>query len=203
MKSVPPSIVGLIRELNKLPGIGSKTSERFVYHLLRGSTANITALAGALNEVKKTIGVCRECFTYAENDICGICSDSTRTKAVICVVAEPKEVMAFEKASDFDGVYHVLGGLIDHTQGIGPQQLRVEELKTRIANDATKEIILATNPNMEGDTTALYIAQQLADLPVTITKIARGLPMGADIQFADEVTLGNALSERQSFTAKK
>lgn len=203
MKSVPQSILRLIREFNKLPGIGSKTSERFVYHLLRGASTNIDALASSLAAVKTNITLCRECFTYAEGELCSICSDSTRSRQVICVVAEPKDVMAFETAASFDGVYHVLGGTIDHTQGIGPEQLRIEELVLRVQKSLASEVILATNPDMEGDTTALYIAQQLADTPVTLTKIARGLPMGADIQFADEVTLGNALSERQNFEVKR
>jgi len=199
MKSIPPSIERLIREFNKLPGIGHKTSERFVYYLLRGSTQNIDALAQSLIAVKEAVSPCTNCYTYAEGGLCAICSDPMRKKDVICVVAEPKDVMAFEKAASFDGVYHVLGGLINHTEGVGPEQLRIAQLQKRIETQDVREVILGTNPDMEGDTTALYIAQQLKEMNVIITKIARGLPVGADIQFADEVTLGNALTERQAF----
>lgn len=197
MKSTPRSIQQLVRELNKLPGIGSKTSERFVYHLLRQPADEITALASTLLRVKDTIRLCSECYTYAEDDRCGICSNSSRDRSVICVVAEPKEVIAIESTGEFDGVYHVLGGVINHTEGIGPAQLRLNELEARAKDPQVKEVIVATNPDMEGETTAILISQQLQPLPVSVTRIARGLPSGADIVYADEVTLGSALAGRQ------
>lgn len=198
MKSTPPSIQRLIREFNKLPGIGSKTSERFVFHLLRQPKEDIELLVQRLQEIKQAVQLCRECFTFSEQDRCTICADSVRNKKIICVVAEPKDVMAFEKTDQYDGVYHVLGGVINASAGVGPQQLRIEELLRRITDNGVQEIILGTNPDMEGETTALYISQQLKGLPVTVTKIARGLPTGANIEFADESTLGNALTGRQT-----
>ncbi|PIW36885.1 MAG: recombination protein RecR [Candidatus Kerfeldbacteria bacterium CG15_BIG_FIL_POST_REV_8_21_14_020_45_12] len=199
MRSIPLPIQRLIREFNKLPGIGSKTSERFVFHLLRQPTAEIEALARSLHELKDTIRLCSDCFTVSENDFCGICENPERSKQIICVVAEPKDVMAFEKTGTYSGVYHVLGGVIDHAHGTGPDQLRIKELLTRVASGGVTEIILATNPDMEGETTAAFIAKQLKDQSsIQITKIARGLPMGGNIEFADEITLGNAMSGRQN-----
>lgn len=197
MKVIPRSIQLLIREFNKLPGIGSKTSERFVYHLLRQEKSEIEALANSLLAVKDAIRLCNSCYTFSEEPICSICADNYRRKELICVVAEPKDVFAVEKTGEYNGLYHVLGGVINHADGIGPEMLRINELRTRVQRDAVQEVILATNPDMEGETTALYISQQLKELPVTVTKIARGLPMGGDIEYADEVTLGNALTGRR------
>lgn len=199
MKAVPPSILRLIREFHKLPGIGFKTSERFAYHLLRGPDSDIDALANSLQMLKESIRLCEQCFTYTEEPVCAICRDSTRDRSVVCVVAEPKEMLAFEQTGSFTGLYHVLGGVIAHTEGVGPAQLRIAQLQERIAKEDITEIIFGLNPDMEGDTTALYIAGLLKNSSVRITKIARGLPMGADIEFADETTLGNALSGRQQF----
>ncbi len=199
MRSIPPPIQRLIREFNKLPGIGSKTSERFVFHLLRQPKEEIDALARSLQAIKETIRLCADCYTVSEDERCAICANSERSKQTVCVVADPKDVMAFEKTGAYDGVYHVLGGVIDHAHGIGPEQLRIEELLKRIDEQAVTEVILATNPDMEGETTALFISQQIKEKPgVQVTKIARGLPMGGNIEFADEVTLSNALSGRNS-----
>ncbi len=200
MKSTPPSIQRLVREFNKLPGIGSKTSERFVFHLLRQPKEEIEALANRLLEIKENVQLCHHCYTFAEEDLCSICADSTRDKRMVCVVAEPKDVMAFENTDQFSGTYHVLGGVINASIGIGPQHLRVDELVARISADSVTEVIIGTNPDMEGETTALYIAQQLEPTGVVVTKIARGLPTGANIEFADESTLGNALAGRRSIT---
>lgn len=197
MKANPAPIRKLIQELNKLPGIGSKTSERFVYHLLRQPKTEIDALVQELQAVKDSIQTCSECYTYTEENRCSICTDPSRNKELICVVAEPKDVIAIEKTSQFDGLYHVLGGVINHVAGVGPEELRVQELLKRIDSNGVQEIIIATNPDMEGETTSLYIAQSIGKRPVTITRIARGLPMGANIEFADEVTLGNALTGRR------
>jgi recombination protein RecR len=197
MKALPPSIEQLIREFNKLPGIGSKTSERFVFHLLRQQKIDIDSLVHSLQQVRDTVRYCNECYTYTESEYCSICSNPQRDKQVLCVVADAKDVIAFEKTGQFTGRYHVLGGVIDNTIGMSPEQLRIRELLTRIDRNNVTEVVIATNPDAEGDITALYIHKQLAGKPVTVTRIARGLPMGADIDFADEVTLGNALEGRQ------
>jgi recombination protein RecR len=197
MKVLPPSIERLIREFNRLPGIGSKTSERFVFYLLRQQKADIDAMISSLQQLRDAIRYCVECYTFAESDRCAICSEPQRSKQTLCVVAEPRDVIAFEKTAQFSGLYHVLGGVIDHTVGVGPEQLRIAELLQRIERNNVAEVIIATNPDAEGDITALYIQKQLAGKPVTVTRIARGLPMGADIDFADEVTLANALQGRQ------
>lgn len=197
MKSLPSSIEQLIREFNKLPGIGSKTSERFVFHLLRRQKQDIDTLVTSLQNVRDQIRYCTECYTFAESELCSICANPQRDKQILCVVADAKDVIAFEKTGQFTGRYHVLSGVIDHTVGVGPEQLRIRELLNRIHRDNVTEIIIATNPDAEGDITALYITKQLEGTPVTVTRIARGLPMGADIDFADEVTLGNALQGRQ------
>lgn len=200
MRVIPPSIQQLIREFNKLPGIGSKTSERFVFHLLRRPKSDLEALANTALKLKDSIRTCEQCYTYTENDgpRCEICEHPARDTEVICVVAEPKNVIAIEKTTQFNGLYHVLGGLIHHADGIGPAELRIDELIARVAEGSVSEVIIATNPTMEGETTALYIAQQLEPHNVQVTKIARGLPVGGDIEFADEVTLGGAIEARQT-----
>lgn len=198
MKAIPPSIQRLIREFNKLPGIGSKTSERFVFHLLRQPAADIDALAESLKKLKASIQLCTECYTFSERQSCDICGDKMRDAQTICVVAEPKDIIAIEKTGQYGGVYHVLGGLINAAQGIGPEQLRVEELLKRAEKNDATEVIIATDATMEGETTAVYIAEQFNSSPVQVTKIARGIPVGADIEFADEVTLGDALQGRRS-----
>lgn len=197
MNITPRSIANVIAEFNKLPGIGHKTSERFVFYLLRQSRSELDMFAQRIQDLRKTIRTCAECFTYTEEEYCTICRDTQRNHRLLCVIAEPHDVMTIEKTNEFHGLYHVLGGVINHPEGIGPQQLRIAELITRVEKNNVEEVIIATNPDMEGETTALYIAQQLRDKPVRVTKIARGLPMGADIEFADEVTLGNALLARQ------
>ncbi|MFH1426169.1 MAG: recombination mediator RecR [Candidatus Kerfeldbacteria bacterium] len=198
MKAIPPSIQRLVREFNKLPGIGSKTSERFVFHLLRRPKEDIELLAASLNTIKESIRLCRDCFTYTEDEICSVCSDTGRDRSIVCVVAEPKDVISVEKTGEHNGIYFVLGGLIDAAGGVAPEHLRISDLIECIDQNGITEIIIATNPTMEGETTALFIAEQLKDKPVTVSKIARGLPVGADIEFADEVTLGDALAGRRN-----
>lgn len=199
MISAPRSVTRLIREFSKLPGIGAKTSERFVYFLLKHNRENIDQLTQALQELQRSVRTCDQCFSYSEKSVCDICSDPTRDTSLLCVVAEPKDVFVFEHTGEYDGLYHVLGGVIDHVAGIGPQDLRLRELEDRIHNLNVQEIILATNPDAEGELTAIYIAQQLEHLNVRMTRIARGLPTGADIQFADDQTLSNALKSRRDF----
>lgn len=202
MRAPPPSIQRLIQEFNKLPGIGSKTSERFVYYLLRQSKGDVDALAESIRQLKSTIRLCAECYTYTEQERCSICADASRSRELVCVVAEPQDVAIIETAGSYTGVYHVLGGVISPVDGMGPAELRIQELVDRVSASGNgrphiEEVIIATNPDSEGETTALFIAQQLKNTPVLITKIARGLPMGADIAFADEITLANALACRQ------
>lgn len=201
MKSIPRSIQQLIRQFNTLPGIGSKTSERFVYFLLRQPKEQIELFAESLLAVKNAIHLCRECYTFTEDELCAICADSNRNRSIICVVAEPKDVFSLDSTGQFDGVYHVLGGVIDHVAGIAPSMLRIQELTERVKNGSVQEVILATNPDMEGEATALYIKQVLQkeiSNDVLVTKIARGLPVGGDIEFADEMTLGSALTGRRN-----
>lgn len=198
MKSLPSSIQQLIRAFNMLPGIGAKTSERFVYYLLRRPKSELDALSHSLQILKEKIRLCSECATYTEQVMCSLCSDPQRNHTLMCVVAEPKDVMAIEQTSQFDGVYHVLGGVIDHVEGMGPEQLRIPALLDRIERHNVTEVILATNPDMEGETTALYIAEKLKGKPIRVTRIARGLPVGGVIEFADEITLANAMRGRRT-----
>lgn len=197
MKSIPSSIQRLIREFNKLPGIGSKTSERFVFFLLRQPKSELDALAQSILHLKEVVQTCTECFTVSESTLCSICADPKRNKQLVCVVAEPRDVMALEQGGTYTGVYHVLGGVIAPQDGVGPEQLRIQELADRIDRQHITEVILATNPDMEGETTAHYVAQQLQPKQILVTKIARGLPMGGNIEFADEVTLTSALNGRR------
>lgn len=199
MISAPRSVTRLIREFSKLPGIGAKTSERFVYFLLKHNREHIEQLTQALQELQRSVRTCASCFSYSEKERCDICTDPARDTRTLCVVAEPKDVFVFEHTGEFDGLYHVLGGVIDHVAGVGPQDLRLHELEQRAQDLGVTEIILATNPDAEGELTAIYIAQQLEHLNIPLTRIARGLPTGADIQFADDLTLTNALHSRRPF----
>lgn len=196
MKVTPASIQKLIREFSKLPGIGAKTSERFVYFLLRQPKTEMEGMARVLQEVREKIRLCDECYTFTEDRLCSVCASKNRDRSIICVVAQPWDVAAIEATGDYIGLYHVLGGVIDHAHGVGPQELRITELLHRASLDGVSEVLIATNPDMEGETTALFLKQQLGDLAVRVTRIARGLPTGANIEFADQVTLSNALAGR-------
>lgn len=191
----PASVQYLIQEFARLPGIGFKTAERFVYYLLKQPDGDLQRFARALEALKVDLSLCSICYQISERNPCGICTDQKRSNELICVVADSPEVAAIEKTASFDGVYHVLGGVVNQIEGIGPEQLRVNELMER-AKEA-KEIILALNPDLEGETTSLYLAQRLRDAGIRVTRLARGLPMGSDIEYADEVTLTNALKGRR------
>lgn len=193
----PPSIQNLIDEFNKLPGIGQKTSERFVFYLLKKSPQDLERFAKALNHLRDNVSVCSTCYNFSEKNPCAICTDQKRDKSILCVVAESQELLAFEKTGEFNGLYHVLGGVINQVDGIGPEKLRIKELVQRIKKDGIKEIILATNPDLEGESTAIYLTKALKPLGVKISRIGRGLPMGGDIEYADEITLTNALKGRR------
>lgn len=192
------SIQKLLDELERLPGVGPKSAQRIAFWLLNADTVTARRLADAIIEVKQTVHFCSTCFNYAEADECSICADPTRDHTTICVVEEPRDVAAIERTGEFSGVYHVLGGVISPMDGIGPEQLHVRELMSRLSDDAVKEVILATNPNVEGETTAVYLARMIKPLNVTVTRLASGLPVGGDLEYADEVTLGRAIEARRA-----
>jgi recombination protein RecR len=191
------AIQDLIDELGRLPGVGPKGAQRIAFHLLAADSADVQRLAETLVRVKDEVRFCLTCGNVAESDQCRICSDSRRDPTVICVVEEPKDVVAIERTREFRGRYHVLGGAISPIDGIGPDDLRIRELFARLRDGAIAEIILATDPNLEGEATATYLARQLAPLQLTVTRLASGLPVGGDLEYADEVTLGRAFSGRR------
>ncbi len=187
----------LIDELGRLPGIGPKSAQRISFHLLKVSSEDALRLARAISEAKARVVFCQRCFNVTEEPQCAICVDSRRDATQVCVVEEPRDVVAVERTSEFRGTYHVLGGAINPLEGIGPDQLRVRELLTRLGNEPISEVILCTNPNIEGETTAMYLARLLRPLGVRTTRIASGLPVGGDLEYADEITLGRALEGRR------
>lgn len=186
----------LIDELGRLPGIGPKSAQRVAFHLLKLSKEDAARLATAILEAKERVAWCERCFNISEGPECGVCADPQRDDTVLCVVEEPRDLVAIEKTGEFRGRYHVLQGAISPIEGIGPNQLRVEELLKRIDDEEVKEVILCTNPNIEGEATAMYIGRLLQPLGLRVTRIARGLPMGGDLEYADELTLGQALENR-------
>ncbi len=187
----------LIDELGRLPGIGPKSAQRIAFHLLKLDKQDALRLAHAIGEVKDRVSFCRTCFNVSEGEQCGICGDSRRDTTVVCVVEEPRDLVAVEKTGEFHGRYHVLQGAISPIEGVGPDQLRVRELIDRIGRDGIEEIILCTNPNLEGEATAMYLARLLKPMGLRVTRIASGLPVGGDLEYADELTLGRALEGRR------
>lgn len=190
----------LIEELGRLPGIGPKSAQRIAFHLLQAEPADVRRLADVLVQVKARVKFCAICFNVAEEDTCRICRDPRRDAAVLCVVEEYKDVVAIERTREFRGRYHVLGGAISPIDGVGPDQLRIRELMTRLADDTITEVILATDPNLEGEATATYLTRLIGPLGLRVTRLASGLPVGGDLEYADEVTLGRAFAGRQSAT---
>jgi len=190
-------ITRLLEELERLPGIGPKSAQRLAFHILKGDDASAHRLAEALVEVKRQIHFCSRCFNFASEELCEYCADPRRDQSVICVVEEPRDVVAVERTGEFRGLYHVLQGAISPIDGVGPEQLRARELIDRLADGTVTEVVLATNPNVEGETTALYLARLIKPLGIKVTRIASGLPVGGDLEFADEVTLGRALEARR------
>jgi recombination protein RecR len=189
----------LIDELGRLPGVGPKSAQRIAFHLLGAEPADIARLQAALQKVKEGVVFCELCGNVSEETRCRICRDARRDQSSVCVVEEPKDVLAIERTREFRGLYHVLGGALDPLSGIGPDQLRIRELLARISAQEVTEVILATDPNTEGEATATYLARMLRDFPgLTVTRLASGLPMGGDLEFADELTLGRALSGRRA-----
>jgi len=190
-------VARLIEEFNKLPGIGPKTASRLTFHLLRASTEQAHALAEAIADVKDKTIYCGHCFNIATQDPCAICSNGNRDAAVICVVEEPLDVLAIERTGEFRGVYHVLHGAISPVEGINPEDLKIRELVARVRTEPVDEVIVATNSTLEGDATQVYIAREIVPLGVKVTRLARGLPVGSDLEYADEITLGRALENRR------
>jgi recombination protein RecR len=187
----------LVTELSKLPGVGGRTAQRLAFHLLRASPEDALALADAIREVKERIGLCEVCFNLAEGPRCTICEDARRDDTLICVVEEVGDVIPLERTSEYRGRYHVLGGALSPIDGVEPEDLKIAELLRRVAEGEVREVILATNPTTTGEATALHIAEQLRG-QVTVTRLASGLPIGADLEHADEVTLGNAFAGRRT-----
>ncbi len=191
-----PTIQVLLDELEKLPGIGPKSAQRIAYWLLNTERDTALRLSEAIMEVKNSVGFCAQCFNYAESDLCEICASSKRDKTLICVVSEPRDIPPIERTATFSGAYHVLGGALSPMEGIGPDDLHISALMKRLAAEEVEEVILATNPNVEGETTAAYLARLIKPLGIKVTRLASGLPVGGDLEFADEVTLGRAIEGR-------
>ena len=192
-------VARLVEEFHKLPGIGPKTAQRLAYHLIRMPEDNARALADAIVAVKERIAMCSRCFNITELDPCEICSDPQRDESLVCVVEEALDVLALERTHSYRGLYHVLHGAVSPMNGVGPDDLKIQPLIARLKDESITEIILATNPNLEGDATAMYIYTLLSPLGVSITRPARGLPVGGDLEYADESTLGRAIEGRQTF----
>lgn len=199
MRIVPRSVENVIDALGKLPGVGPRTAERLAFHLLKSDPVKATALSGALEGLHTGVRSCKVCYNFAESEICEVCDSHDRNHTVIAVVEEPFDVVAIEKTGQYQGLYHVLGGVISPMDGIGPDRLQIASLVARAQDPDVTEVILATNPSLEGESTAMYIRSQLEHTNITLTRLARGLPVGGDLEYADQVTLGRALSGRQSF----
>src|SRR6201999_155792 len=192
------AVQDLIDELGRLPGVGPKSAQRIAFHLLAAEPVDVERLASTLIRVKNEVKFCTICGNVAEADVCRICSDTRRAPSIICVVEEPKDVVAIERTREFRGRYHVLGGAISPIDGIGPDELRIRELLARLADGTVTELILATDPNLEGEATATYLARMITPMGLTVSRLASGLPVGGDLESADEVTLGRAFSGRRS-----
>lgn len=190
------ALADLVDELGKLPGIGPKSAQRLAFHILQSPAQQVEKLASALTEVKRRVNFCEICGNVAEGEKCAICQDSRRDQSVICVVEEAKDVVAIERTREYRGLYHVLGGAIDPMAGIGPDQLRIKQLLTRLQNGDVRECVIATDPNLEGEATATYVIRLLSTVGVNVSKLASGLPVGGDLEYADEVTLGRAFQGR-------
>jgi recombination protein RecR len=187
----------LIEELNKLPGIGPKSAQRLTYYLLRTPASEVAALADAIRNLKEKLSLCSICLNITDSDPCAICCDEERDRTTICIVEEPIDILPLERTKKYKGLYHVLHGVIAPTEGIGPDELKIKELLSRLNDNQVTEVILATNPNLEGEATAMYLQRLIAPLGIRATRLARGLPYGGDLEYADDVTLSRALEGRQ------
>ena len=199
MAQLTESVARVIDEFAKLPGIGRKSAERLVYHILRVNKTEAIGLADAIRAVRENVSYCKDCFNLAEEDLCSICQDPKRDRGLLCVLEQPRDLMALEQSSVFNGLYHVLLGRITPLESIGPEQLTIDRLVQRVQEGNFREIVMATNPTVEGDGTALYIANVLADYPVKITRLARGITTGSVLEFTNKEILADAMSGRQEF----
>jgi recombination protein RecR len=199
MRFVAEPIARLIEELNKLPGIGPKSAQRLAYHLLRSPDEEAKALAEAIFTLKEKIKLCSVCFNNTDCDPCRICQDKERDHSKICIVEKPSDIFPLEQTGRYNGVYHVLHGTINPTQGVGPEELKVKELLVRLKDGSVTEVIIATNPNVESETMAMYLQRIIMPLGINVTRLARGLPFGAELEYADDLTLGQALENRREF----
>lgn len=193
-----PAIQKLLDELERMPGVGPKSAQRIAYWLLNSSRDSALRLADAIVEVKDAVHFCSRCFNYAEADVCEVCASASRDASTICVVSEPRDVSAIERTAAYSGLYHVLGGALSPMDGVGPDDLHITELMARLSDESVAEVVLATNPNVEGETTAAYLARLIKPLGIKVTRLASGLPVGGDLEFADEVTLGRAIESRRA-----
>jgi recombination protein RecR len=191
-----PTVDNLVAQLSRLPGVGTRTAQRLAFHLLSVGKEEAHALAASIDEVKERVRFCRECGNLTEEEICAICGDGRRDRTVVCVVEQPVDVVSLERTHEFRGLYHVLGGALSPLDGVEPEHLRIDELLRRVDRDGIEEVVLATNPNMTGEATAAYLADRLRGR-VRVTRLASGLPVGGDLEYADEVTLGRALAGRR------
>ena len=197
MSIYTPAVQTLIDELGKLPGVGPKSAQRIAFHLVKLAEEDAIRLSTAIREAKEKVRFCEKCFNMSDEATCEICADSRRDPTQVCVVEEPRDIVAVERTQEYKGFYHVLQGAINPIDGIGPEQLRVKELLARLQEDPISEVILCTNPNIEGEATAMYLARLLEPLGLSVTRIASGLPVGGDLEYADELTLGRALEGRR------
>ena len=193
----PVPVSKLIEEFERLPGIGSKTAQRLAFHVLSMSRERVYALSDAIRNAKDKVTYCSDCYNITDSELCPICSSPKRDRSVICVVGEPRDVAALERTKEYKGLYHVLHGLISPREGIGPEDIRLKELVTRVGKEDVREIIVATNPTIEGEATAMYISKLLKPAGIKVTRIAHGIPVGGDLEYADEVTLARAIYGRR------
>ena len=201
MSVYTPAVQNLIDELGKLPGVGPKSAQRIAFHLVKLSEQDALRLAHAISEAKEKVRFCETCFNMSDDQFCEICVDQRRDHSLICVVEEPRDIVAVEKTHEYKGYYHVLQGAINPIDGIGPDQLRIRELLQRLQEGDVEEVILCTNPNIEGEATAMYLAKLIEPLGIPVTRIASGLPVGGDLEYADELTLGRAIEGRREMGA--
>jgi len=194
MISLPKALDELVSALNRLPGIGRKTAVRLAFHILKSESSEASELANSIMRVKNQISLCARCFNLTESELCGICRDPNRNTKIICIVEDPQNIHLIEKTNEYNGLYHVLGGIISPLDGIGPEDLRIKELLNRL--EGVEEVIVALNPSTEGEATAIYLARLVKNMGITITRLARGVPLGSSLEFVDELTLSKALQAR-------
>ena len=200
MSIYTPALQKLIDELGKLPGVGPKSAQRIAFHLIKIPEQDALSLAVAIQQAKEKVRFCETCFNMSDEAICEICSDSQRDSSLVCVVEEPRDIVALERTREYKGLYHVLQGAINPIDGIGPEQLKIRELLERLKGNTVVEVILCTNPNIEGEATAMYLAKLIEPLGIQVSRIASGLPVGGDLEYADELTLGRALEGRRNIS---